>query len=184
MDYMSDTIFYSGKKKRTVQTTEIYEKIKAGIKKKGPNKDWICELDPENESICISFQDGESETFILEFDGKGVFSGCCKLFLPLDETTKEEDRTLMTTLLDLLYKAKNKFNTIQITDDYGLAESYWENKKFKFDYRELSESGYLDRAIQAMKSCCGQLWRKIWRCPMKHSEHMSIQTLHGISKKE
>ena len=142
MEYMSDTVFYSGKKKRTVPSEKIYEKLKAGIKKKGQTKDWTCEFAPENECISIWFGDGESETFTLEFDEKGAFSGCCKLFLPLDETTNEEDRTLMMTLLDLLYKAKSNFNTIQITDDYGLAQSYWESKKFKFEYRELSESEY------------------------------------------
>lgn len=142
MEYMSDTIFYSGKKKRTVSSEKIYEKLKAGIKKKGPTKDWTCEFAPENERISIWFGDGESETFTLKFDEKGAFNGCCKLFLPMDETTNEEDRTLMMTLLDLLYKAKNNFNTIQITDDYGLAESYWDSKRFKFGLRELSESEY------------------------------------------
>ena len=70
MEYMSDTLFISGKKKRTATVYDIFEKIAKGIKKKGPTKNWVCELDEENCSILIDFNDEKSETFILSFGEK------------------------------------------------------------------------------------------------------------------
>ncbi|MCR4687397.1 MAG: hypothetical protein K5659_07490 [Lachnospiraceae bacterium] len=137
MGYMYDTVFFSGKKKRTVKAIEIYEIIKKGIKKKGQTREWVCEFDAENEIIYIFFNN-ESEDFSLSFV-KNEFKTFCKLYYPIDDISGKEDSTIMAALLDVLYKARKKFNTIEIWDDYGLAESYWESKKYRFTFRELSD---------------------------------------------
>lgn len=139
MEYMSDTIFISGKKKRISSVSDIFDKMAKGIKKKGPTKDWICELDEDNNVILINFNDEKSETFILRFGDKNEFSSICKLYWPIDETAGSSECEILKTLLDLIYRAKSKFNSISVTDDYGLAEGYWESKKYKFEFRNLTD---------------------------------------------
>lgn len=142
MEYMSDTLFISGKKKRTATAKDIFDKVSKGIKKKGPTKDWTCTFDEENETIYIDFNDEQSETFILKFGEKHVFSAICKLYWPIDETTNSCEGENLKALLDLLYRAKSKYNSISVTDDYGLAEGYWESKKYRFEFRELTDEEY------------------------------------------
>ncbi len=137
MEYVQDTVFISGKKKRTVTVEEIYERIEKGIKKKGPTKEWTSVFDEDKGEIYIYFNDGQSEDFHLSFD-KNDFECICKLYLPYDEASSTEDMTLLTTLLDILYRIRTKLNTITVSDDYGLAESYWEGKRYKFKFRELT----------------------------------------------
>ena len=136
---MSDTLFISGKKKRTATIIDIFDKIAKGIKKKGPTKNWVCRVDEENSAILINFNDEKSEAFILSFGDKNEFSSICKLYWPIDEKNGSAEGEILQTLLDLIYRAKSKFNSISVTDDYGLAEGYWESKKYKFVFRELTD---------------------------------------------
>ena len=135
---MADTIFYKGKLKRGKKPLEVFEKIRKAIKKKGPTKDWVCMVDEETEQLCITFPDGESENFILRFNEKGEFEDFCKVYFPLEGELFEEGKSEFKALLDALYRAKSMFKDIEIRDDYGLAESYWDSKRFKFDLRELT----------------------------------------------
>lgn len=50
----------------------------------------------------------------------------------------EAGKSEFKALLDILYSAKSMFNSIEITDDYGLAASYWDSKRFKSDFRNLT----------------------------------------------
>lgn len=135
---MSDTIFYKGKLKRGKDPLLVFEKIKKGIKKKGPTKNWTYTVDEGKKSLCIDFQDDESETFVLEFNEKGEFQDFCKVFFPLEGEQYEDGKSEFKALLDILYNAKSMFSSIEITDDYGLAESYWDSKRFKTDFRNLT----------------------------------------------
>lgn len=139
MEYMSDTVFFNGKRKRTVSSMEIFEKFTKSFKKKGPTKKWEYRIDEAEETMIIDFHDEKSESFAIAFNKKGEFDGFCKFYFPVDDETNEADYTVMYTMFDILYKAKSKFNRIEITDDYGVAANYWESKKFKFDLRELTE---------------------------------------------
>lgn len=135
---MADTIFFKGKLKRGKDPLSVFEKIKKGIKKKGPTKNWICTIDEEQQSLRIDFPDDKSETFSLHFNEKGEFEDSCKLFFPLEGELFEDGKSEFKALLDALYKAKSMFHSIEITDDYGLAASYWDSKRFKFDFRNLT----------------------------------------------
>lgn len=77
---MADTIFFKGKLKRGKDPLSVFEKIKKGIKKKGPTKNWICTIDEEQQSLRIDFPDDKSETFSLQFNEKGEFHDSCKVF--------------------------------------------------------------------------------------------------------
>lgn len=57
---------------------------------------------------------------------------------PLEGELFEDGKSEFKALLDALYKAKSMFHSIEITDDYGLAGSYWDSKRFKFDFRNLT----------------------------------------------
>ena len=135
---MSDTIFYKGKLKRGKNHLDVYEKLAKQIKKKGPTKNWICEEDSENRAVRIMFGDGRSEDFVLAFTEKGEFDSFCKVDFPLEGELFEEGKSEFKALLDMLYKAKALFNSIEITDDFSLAESYMESKRIKFELRKLT----------------------------------------------
>lgn len=135
---MSDTIFFKGKLKRGRDPLEVFEKIKKGIKKKGPTKNWICKIDENRKDFFIDFQDEGSETFSLQFNEKGEFNDFCKVAFPLEGDLFEAGKSEFKALLDILYSAKSMFNSIEITDDYGLAASYWDSKRFKSDFRNLT----------------------------------------------
>lgn len=135
---MADTIFYKGKLKRGKDPLLVFEKIKKGIRKKGPTKDWICTVDEDGQFLCIAFPDGKSESFVLQFKEKGEFDGFCKVYFPLEGELYEDGKSEFKALLDALYKAKSMFHSIEITDDYGLAEGYWDSKRFKLDFRNLT----------------------------------------------
>ncbi len=135
---MADTIFYKGKLKRGKNPLEVFEKIKKGIKKKGPTKDWVCTIHEDIPKLQIDFPDNESENFILTFNEKGEFNSFCKVYFPLEGELFEDGKSEFKALLDAFYNAKSFFNNIEITDDFGLAESYWDSKRFKFDLRTLT----------------------------------------------
>lgn len=134
---MGDTIFYRGKIKRTKTPAEVFAKIQKSIKKKGPTKNWTCTVDEEHECLCIDFHDDASEHFVLKFDGK-EFNGFCKVAFPMEGELFEDGKSEFKALLDALYAVKSMFLKIEIFDDYGLAEAYWDNKKYKISFRELT----------------------------------------------
>ncbi len=127
-----NTIFYSGKIKKTCTPKEVFEKMIKGIKKKGPTKLWSYVLF-ENK-ICIDFGDGESETFILEFINN-EFEVICKIsFEPQEESTSE-----FISLMDILYSIRNMLSKYEIWDDFGFCKDYIESKKVKIKLRELND---------------------------------------------
>lgn len=135
---MADTIFYSGKLKRGRSPLEVFDKMRKKIKKVGPTKDWVCKIDEDKRSLCINFPDGRSESFVLTFDEKGNFSNCCKVYFPLEDELFEEGKSEFKALISALYAARTSFSKIEITDDYGLASEYWDSKKYKIQFRELT----------------------------------------------
>lgn len=160
---MSDTIFYQGKLKRGKDPLDVFEKIAKGIKKKGPTKDWNCTIDEESQFLKIDFPDGKSESFVLKFNEKGEFQDFCKLYFPLEGDLFEDGKSEFKALLDALYKAKSMFRTIEITDDYGLAESYWDSKRFSFHLRQLTaeEDARVRRLYEAGNTTQEQLLRAL-----------------------
>lgn len=135
---MSDTIFYKGVLKRGRDPLAVFEKITKGIGKRGPSKNWTYTIDEEQSSLLIDFQDDKSETFFLQFKEKGEFNDCCKVAFPLEGELFEDGKSEFKALLDALYKARTSFRSIEITDDFGLAESYWDSKRFKLHFRDLT----------------------------------------------
>lgn len=135
---MSDTIFYKGKLKKGKDPVSVFEKIGKGIGKKGPTKNWVCTMDEGGRSFRIDFPDGKSETFVLEFNEKGEFNHFCKVFFPLEGELYEDGKSEFKALLDALYRAKSLFASIEIRDDYELAERYWKGKGVKVDFRNLT----------------------------------------------
>ncbi len=139
---MSDTIFFSMRLKRTRIPAELYEKLQKKIhKKKGPTRKWECIYDPDRESISIDFHDDKSETFYFKLDKKKTYDGFCKVYFDLGEGLFEKSSEFKA-LLDIFYSVKGYFNTIEFSDDYGLAAGYWDSKRFKFAYRELTAEEY------------------------------------------
>lgn len=142
---MSDTIFYTLKLKRTRTPMEVFQKMKKKVKNKGVTQNWTCDIDVENETMTVDFGDGESENFFIKFDKK-ICDGFCKVYFPLEgELFDDEKKSEFKTLLNMIYSVRTSFSEMQITDDYGLAESFLESKKNKIVYRELT-SEELDRA--------------------------------------
>ncbi len=137
---MSDTVFYRLKLKRTRSPIEVFEKMKKSVKKKGATKNWVCDIDSENERLLIDFKDEKSERFLLSFDNK-VCSGFCKVSFPLEgELFDDENKSEFKALLNMIYSARTCFSEMDITDDYGLAEDFLEGKKYKLVLRSLSEA--------------------------------------------
>ena len=137
---MSDTIFYRLKLKRTKTPMDVIEKMKKSVKKKGATKNWICEVDDENEQMFIDFGDGRSETFALSFDDK-ICDNFCKVDFPLEgELFDDEKKSEFKALLNMIYSARTYFSEMTITDDYGRAADFMESKKYKLNLRELTES--------------------------------------------
>lgn len=87
---MTDTIYISGKLKRNILISELYEKISKSIKKKGPTKLWECHMTEFGDTIIIDFDDDGSETFGLTFNKKKEFDEFCKV----DLIWKKERRKL------------------------------------------------------------------------------------------
>lgn len=130
-----DTVFYSGKIKRGKTVADVYGKMVKGVGKKGITGNW--ELTLDGNTMCLDFHDDNSDAFCLECNEKGEFDGFFKTaFEPL--TTGEFE-----AFFDLLYKAKALFGKIEIKDDYGIAENYWNSKKYKITMREPGEKEYL-----------------------------------------
>lgn len=172
---MADTIYYKGKLKRGKKPLEVFEKIKKAIKKKGPTKDWVCTIDEAEEKLYIVFPDGESENFVLNFNEKGEFKDFCKIYFPLEGKFYEDGKSEFKALLDVLYKVKSVFHHIEITDDYGLAESYWDSKRFKFDFRELTSEE--EERVRRLYSEGYVSHENLLRAIMAEDMEMSIEDL-------
>lgn len=140
---MSDTIFFSMKLKRSKNPAEVYEKLEKKInKKKGPTSKWECRYNSQEESICIDFHDEKSETFYLKLNKKQAYSGFCKVYFDLGDDVFDKSSEFKV-LLDIFYSIKSFFSVIEFSDDYGLVAGYWDSKRFKFEYRELTDEEYI-----------------------------------------
>lgn len=134
------TVFYKLKLKRTRTPTEVFEKIKRSVKKKGATKKWTYFIDAENQFMSVDFGDEKSETFRLSFDDKKICSGFCKVFFPLSgELFDDEKKSEFKAFINMIYAARNSFAEMEITDDYGVSESFLDTKVNKIVFRELTE---------------------------------------------
>lgn len=136
---MTDTIYISGKLKRDILISELYEKISKSIKKKGPTKLWECHMTEFGDTIIIDFNDEGSETFGLTFNEKKEFDEFCKVDFPLEGEQFEDGKSEFKALIDILYKCRKMFSRFKISDDYGIASAYWECKRIKIQLRELTD---------------------------------------------
>lgn len=170
---MADAICFKGKIKRGKKPLEVYEKISKAIKKKGPTKNWRCMVN--EEQLRISFEDDESEDFVLEINEKGEFDNFCKVGFFGSEY--EEKQKELYALLDALYTAKSMFRTICISDDYGISESYWDSKRFKFDLRELTDEE-LERVKRIYADGC-TTHEEMLRTIMAEDMGMTVSELRG-----
>lgn len=134
------TIFYKLKLKRTWTPSELFEKMRKAVKKKGATKDWICNVDEENGYLSVDFGEDKGETFCLKFDDKKVCEGSCKVYFPLSgELFDDEKKSEFKALINMIYLARSAFSKMEITDDYGISESYLDSKVNKISLRELTE---------------------------------------------
>lgn len=134
------TIFYKLKLKRTRTPSKLFEKLQKSIKKKGATKDWVCTVDEEKGYMSVDFGEDKGETFCLKFDDKKVCEGCCKVYFPLSgELFDDEKKSEFKALINMIYSAKAAFSKMEITDDYGITESYLDSKVNKISLRELTE---------------------------------------------
>lgn len=136
MSRESTTIFYKLKLKRTRKPIEVFEKMAKSVNKRGVTKNWNCEYD-ENDFI-VDFGDEFSETFSIKFDDKKVCNHFCKVFFPLSgELFDNEKKSEFKALINMIYSVRTSFSEMNITDDYGISESFLESKVNKIVLREL-----------------------------------------------
>lgn len=133
------TIFYTLKLKRTRTPSELFEKLQKSVKKKGATKDWVCTVDGEKGYMSVDFGEDKGETFCLKFDDKKVCEGSCKVYFPLSgELFDDEKKSEFKALINMIYSARAAFSKMEITDDYGITESYLDSKVNKISLRELT----------------------------------------------
>ena len=138
------TLFYKLKLKRTRKPLEVFEKMAKSVKKRGATKNWICTYDEEH--FLIDFGDGLNETFAVRFDEKKVCNGFCKVTFPLSgELFDDEKKSEFKALLNMIYSVRTSFSEMEITDDYGISESFLDSKTNKIVLRELND-GEIERA--------------------------------------
>lgn len=134
-----DTIYYKLKLKRTRTPTEVFEKMSKCVKKKGATKAWTCEIKPDGSSMRVDFGEDKGETFRLSFNEKKQCEGFCKVFFPLSGELFEDEKTSeFKALINMIYSARSSFAEMEITDEYGIAESYLDSKVNKIALRELT----------------------------------------------
>lgn len=134
-----NTIHYKIKLKRTSTPLQVFEKMQKKVQKKGATKNWTYTINSENESLSVDFGDEKSETFCLSFDDKKTCEGFCKVFFPLSgELFDDEKKSEFKSLINMIFSAKTLFSTIEITDEYGITESYLDSKKNKIVLRDLT----------------------------------------------
>lgn len=132
------TLFYKLKLKRTRTPTEVFEKMSKSVKKKGATKNWVCNYD--EKYFAIDFGDEKSETFRISFDEKKVCNEFCKVFFPLSgDEFDDEKKSEFKALLNMIYSARTSFSEMEITDDYGISESFLDTKVNKIALRELTD---------------------------------------------
>lgn len=135
-----DTIFYKLRLKRTRTPAEVFAKMQKAVKRKSAAKNWVFTVDSENGYMSVDFGIEESETFCLHFDDKKVCNGICKVFFPLSGQLFENEKTSgFKALIDMIYAARESFAKMEITDDYGISESYLDSKVNKIALRELND---------------------------------------------
>lgn len=135
-----DTIFYKLRLKRTRTPAEVFAKMQKAVKRKNAAKNWVFTVDSENGCMSVDFGIEESETFCLHFDDKKNCDGFCKVFFPLAGELFEDEKTSgFKALIDMIYAARNSFAKMEITDDYGISESYLDTKVNKIALRELND---------------------------------------------
>ena len=135
-----DTIFYKLQLKRTRTPAEVFTKMQKAVKKKGATKNWVCTVDSENSCMSVDFGIEESETFCISFDEKKTCNGICKVFFPLSGELFEDEKTSgFKALINMIYAARESFSKMEITDDYGISESYLDSKVNKIALRELTD---------------------------------------------
>ncbi len=140
----STTIFYNLKLKRTRKPIEVFEKMAKAVKKRGATKKWSCNYN--EQSFTVDFGDDYNHTFIMQFDDKKVCNNFCKVFFPLSgELFDDEKKSEFKALINMIYSVRTSFSEINITDDYGISESFLESKVNKIVLREL-DSEELERA--------------------------------------
>ena len=138
---MSDTIFYKLKLKNSKTPQELFEKFIKFVKPRGITKKWVCDVDEDGKKFELNFNDAcGSEIFCIEFDEDNTCQSCCKVFFPLvGEQFEDEKKSEFKILLNMIYSARTFFSQMDITDDYGLCESFLESKKYRIVFRELSD---------------------------------------------
>lgn len=142
----STTIFYKLKLKLTRKPIEVFEKMAKSVKKRGATKSWICEYD--EESFQIDFGDEYSETFVISFDDKKTCNNFCKVCFPLSgELFDDEKKSEFKTLINMIYSSRTSFSEMEITDDYGISQSFLDSKVNKIALRELTD----DEMIRAKR---------------------------------
>jgi hypothetical protein len=132
----SITIFYKLKLKRTHKPIEVFEKMAKAVKKRGATKNWSCNYD--EQSFAVDFGDELSETFELKFDDKKICDDFCKVAFPLSgELFDDDKKSEFKALINMIYSARTSFSEMDITDDYGISESFLDTKVNKIVLREL-----------------------------------------------
>ncbi len=133
----TDTIFYTLTLKRTKTPSDVFEKMKKQIKRKGATARWSSTV--ENGVLTVDFGDGMSECLCLSFDESGVCKGCCKVCFPMEgDLFEDEKKSEYKALLNMLLSVKSLCSSIELTDDYGIAADYADSKKYKLSLRELT----------------------------------------------
>ena len=134
-----DTIYYKLKLKRTRTPSEVFEKMRKSIKKKGATKDWTYDISPDGTSMCVDFGEDKGETFRLSFNEKKQCEGFCKVFFPLSGELFDNEKTSeFKALINMIYSARSSFAEMEVSDEYGIAESYLDSKVNKIALRELT----------------------------------------------
>lgn len=134
-----DTIYYKLKLKRTRTPSEVFEKMRRSIKKKGATKDWTYDISPDGTSMWVDFGEDKGETFRLSFNEKKQCEGFCKVFFPLSgELFDDEKKSEFKALINMIYSARSSFAEMEVSDEYGIAESYLDSKVNKIALRELT----------------------------------------------
>lgn len=135
----STTIFYKLKLKRTREPMEVFEKMAKSMKKCCATKKWSCSIDTDNECLYIDFGDEYSETFSIQFNDTKICEDFCKVCFPLSgELFDNEKKSEFKALINMIYSARTSFSEMEITDDYGISESFLDSKVNKISLRELT----------------------------------------------
>ncbi len=121
-------ISYEGKIKNKYSEEDVYNKIKKCIKS---NQLWKCVK--QANIISIDFNDGVSDTFVLEIKNN-KFEGYCRV--NNDESFGE---STLVKLLNMLFSIKSVFTKIDIEDDFSICKSFLKNKKIKLNLVELTD---------------------------------------------